>query len=123
MDAGDWAGGGPGDQVAVVRIAGSVYEVEQVTDFAQLKTGMIVYVYLCSLCNREWCDSILGNLSLFRDGDAFEHAFEALPPCDGEHSEIDHETVATGDVYRVVDPVMDAENDTVARVLKLKVRT
>jgi hypothetical protein len=89
--------------------------VELVTDFGELRSGMIVWVKPCRWCGGQH-RSMLGRqfvrAGLEPNGDTITTtAFPELPqpPCAIARRSITPVTVGSGIVYRVVDPLLDAQ--------------
>jgi len=84
-------------------------EVELVTDFDQLRAGVITYVRSCEAtgCGREWCRGMLTRRSMSTvDG------WYCVPNCSrakGKRSVISRRAISKGDVYIVVDRALDAQ--------------
>jgi hypothetical protein len=109
-----------------MRVAGIPEEVELVTDAAQIRPGVVVWLASCDICpgsppHRTMVVGLFDGEYDNAVGDPCvgETAWEYAPitPCDCDI--FDTNDIRTGHILRVVDVELDAERATVARVRKL----
>jgi hypothetical protein len=106
-----------GESEAAMKINGE--EVELVTDFASLRSGMTVFVNPCASCIRHHRGMLLG----LKDHPGFERHYEVVPfpKCVNRkhwlYAAVAPDHVRERRLYRVVDPLLDARPVTRAKEL------